>query len=105
MKVDMDNDIMVGALVKKEIAKSTAALRKEVNQLRAALNASASRPGQRTGKNPPKAKKTAQPQTAPAGGRARGQPNEGNTAPPRKSPTSTPAAAQKKQATKKKLSN
>ncbi|RLO09268.1 hypothetical protein DYB28_012955, partial [Aphanomyces astaci] len=43
MEVDTNNDVLVGALVKREIAKSTAALRKEVNQLRSALNFQAGR--------------------------------------------------------------
>ncbi|CAK4710642.1 unnamed protein product, partial [Aphanomyces euteiches] len=38
MEVDTNNDILVGELVKREFAKTTAALRKEVNQLRATLN-------------------------------------------------------------------
>ncbi|RHY25988.1 hypothetical protein DYB32_007958, partial [Aphanomyces invadans] len=78
MEVDTPNDVMVADLVKREITKSTAALRKEVNQLRAALNVKAGRPGQTTqAKTKPKAK-------APSGGaRAVDPPRARSNKPPR----------------------
>jgi hypothetical protein len=73
MEIDTPNDILVGALVKREIAKNTAALRKEVNQLRAALNSRAGRKTKgATGPPPPK---------KPAGGRAKEPKQDAKTKP------------------------
>lgn len=49
MELDTSNDVLVASLVKTSIAKETAALRNEVNQLRAALNSRASQRGASTG--------------------------------------------------------
>ncbi|ETV93730.1 hypothetical protein H310_12491 [Aphanomyces invadans] len=79
MEVDTPTDVLVGDLVKREIAKSTAALRKEVNQLRAAINVKAGRQGQATpAKNKPKSKPT-----AAAGAKAADQPRAKSSKPPR----------------------
>ena len=50
MEVETSNDILVATLVRNAIAQTTKSLRKEVDTLRAALKAQASRLGQSTGK-------------------------------------------------------
>jgi hypothetical protein len=75
MELETSNEVLVAALVKQEVAKKTSTLNKEINQLRAALNASANRPGARDGAKPKKAlqmtKKTSQQPSRNDGGRAR----------------------------------
>ncbi|RHY04828.1 hypothetical protein DYB36_013182 [Aphanomyces astaci] len=72
MEVDLPNDLLVAQLVKREIGKSTAVLRKELNQLRASLKAATSRPGGPTGMNnktssPPPPRGGENPRGGPAG--------------------------------------
>ena len=75
MEVDTSNDILVGALVKREIAKTTAALRKEVNQLRQALNSQAGRKNKgATGPKPPTAGAKAKEPRGDAANKQRAKP-------------------------------
>ena len=57
MEVELPNSLLIGSLVKREIASATSALRKEVNQLRAALNSKTGGQGNPSGSNPPKPQK------------------------------------------------
>ncbi|RHY75151.1 hypothetical protein DYB38_007891 [Aphanomyces astaci] len=96
MEVDTTNDVLVGALVKREIAKSTAALRKEVNQLRSALNFQAGR----------KTKGATGTPNKPAGAKAKGPRSDAKTKPPVKpkgnAPGNKSAVGSKQPATNKK---
>ena len=78
MELETSNEVLVAALVKQEVAKKTSLLNKEINQLRAALNASANRTGARGGATPKKmlhaTKTPSQPPSRNDGGKAREQP-------------------------------
>lgn len=80
MELDTSNDVLVASLVKKSIAKETAALRNEVNQLRSALNSRASQPGASAGAKQLPKRHAMQPNV---GGRVRAQPNGRNAQPPK----------------------
>lgn len=79
MELETSNEVLVAALVKQEVAKKTSSLNKEINQLRAALNASANRIGARDGASTKKAlqmttKTSSHQPSRNGGGRAREQP-------------------------------
>lgn len=78
MELETSNEVLVAALVKQEVAKKTSSLNKEINQLRAALNASANRLGARNGANTKKVLHTtetpSQQTSRSGGGKAREQP-------------------------------
>ena len=88
MELDTSNDVLVASLVKTSIAKETAALRNEVNQLRAALNSRASQRGAPTG-----AKKLPQRKAQPGKGGARvPAPQKGKSTPNSKPRSGKPKA-------------